>query len=129
MLELATLGAGVLHNRSVELAKKFGVQLVVRSSLNFSEGTIVKEDTGMEKMLVSGVAATASATIKSPTIKLVGDIDHEGNMIQSGTLTNTAGISSAGDMKSSGDVSAGGISMLKHVHREQGDGQDTSIAH
>ena len=53
MLELATLGAGVLHNRSVELAKKFGVQLVVRSSLNFSEGTIVKEDTGMEKMLVS----------------------------------------------------------------------------
>ena len=59
MLELATLGAGVLHNRSVELAKKFGVQLVVRSSLNFSEGTIVKEDTGMEKMLVSGVAADA----------------------------------------------------------------------
>lgn len=61
MLELATLGAGVLHNRSVELAKKFGVQLVVRSSLNFSEGTIVKEDTRMEKMLVSGVAADADS--------------------------------------------------------------------
>ena len=61
MLELATLGAGVLHNRSVELAKKFGVQLFVRSSLNFSEGTIVKEDTGMEKMLVSGVAADADS--------------------------------------------------------------------
>ena len=61
MLELATLGAGVLHTRSVELAKKFGVQLVVRSSLNFSEGTIVKEDTGMEKMLVSGVAADADS--------------------------------------------------------------------
>ena len=61
MLELATLGAGVLHNRSVELAKKFGVQLVVRSSLNLSEGTIVKEDTGMEKMLVSGVAADADS--------------------------------------------------------------------
>lgn len=61
MLELATLGAGVLHNRSVELAKKFGVQLVVRSSLNFSKGTIVKEDTGMEKMLVSGVAADADS--------------------------------------------------------------------
>lgn len=56
MLELATLGAGVLHNRSVELAKKFGVQLVVRSSLNTSEGTIVKEGSKMEKMLVSGVA-------------------------------------------------------------------------
>ena len=34
MLELASLGAGVLHNRSVEMAKKYGVQLVVRSSLN-----------------------------------------------------------------------------------------------
>ena len=61
MLELATLGAGVLHNRSVELAKTFGVQLVVRSNLNVSEGTIVKEDTGMEKMLVSGVAADADS--------------------------------------------------------------------
>ncbi len=56
MLELATLGAGVLHNRSVEMAKKSGVQLVVRSSLNLSEGTVVKEEVDMEKMLVSGVA-------------------------------------------------------------------------
>ena len=56
MLELASLGAGVLHNRSVEMAKKYGVQLVVRSSLNYSEGTLVKEEVKMEKMLVSGVA-------------------------------------------------------------------------
>jgi len=56
MLELATLGAGVLHNRSVEMAKKYGVQLVVRSSLNTTEGTVVKEVVNMEKMLVSGVA-------------------------------------------------------------------------
>ena len=57
MLELASLGAGVLHNRSVEMAKKYSVQLVVRSSLNTTEGTIVKEEVKMEKMLVSGVAA------------------------------------------------------------------------
>lgn len=57
MLELAALGAKVLHHRSVEIAKKYGVQLVVRSSLNTAEGTIVKEETKMEKMLVSGVAA------------------------------------------------------------------------
>jgi aspartate kinase len=57
MLELSSLGAGVLHNRSVEMAKKYGVQLVVRSSLNNSEGTVVKEEIKMEKMLVSGVAA------------------------------------------------------------------------
>ena len=56
MLELASLGAGVLNNRSVEMAKKYGVQLVVRSSLNTSEGTVVKEEVKMEKMLVSGVA-------------------------------------------------------------------------
>ncbi|NLK27412.1 MAG: aspartate kinase [Clostridiales bacterium] len=60
MLEIASLGAGVLHNRSVEMAKKYGVQLVVRSSLNNSEGTLVKEEVKMEKMLVSGVAADAN---------------------------------------------------------------------
>lgn len=61
MLELATLGAGVLHNRSVEMAKKYGVELVVRSSLNTTEGTIVKEEVKMEKMLVSGVACDRNA--------------------------------------------------------------------
>lgn len=61
MLELATLGAGVLHNRSVEMAKKYGVELVVRSSLNTTEGTIVKEEAKMEKMLVSGVACDRNA--------------------------------------------------------------------
>lgn len=62
MLELASFGAGVLHNRSVEMAKKYGVQLVVRSSLNDHEGTIVKEDVKMEKMLVSGVACDKNVT-------------------------------------------------------------------
>ena len=56
MLELATSGAKVLHNRSVEMAKKYGVQLVVRSSMNLEEGTTVKEVAMMEKMLISGVA-------------------------------------------------------------------------
>lgn len=74
MLELATLGAGVLHNRSVELAKKFGVQLVVRSSLNTSEGTIVKEGAKMEKMLVSGVAGDADTA----RIAIVGLKDEPG---------------------------------------------------
>ncbi len=57
MLELATSGAKVLHSRSVELAKKYGVQMVVRSSLNESEGTTVKEVVKMEKMLITGVAS------------------------------------------------------------------------
>ena len=56
MLELASLGAKVLHNRSVEIAKKYNLHLVVRSSLTKEEGTIVKEKVDMEKMLISGVA-------------------------------------------------------------------------
>lgn len=61
MLDLATLGAGVLHNRSVEMAKKYGVPLVVRSSLNKNEGTVVKEETKVERMLISGVALDKDA--------------------------------------------------------------------
>ena len=57
MLELATSGAKVLHNRSVEMAKKYGVQMVVRSSLNETEGTVVKEVVKVEKMLITGVAS------------------------------------------------------------------------
>lgn len=55
MLELATLGAQVLNNRSVEMAKKYNVQLEVLSSLVRAPGTIVKEVSSMEKMLVRGV--------------------------------------------------------------------------
>ena len=56
MLELATLGAQVLNNRSVEMAKKYAVELEVLSSLENKPGTIVKEAVNMEKMLVKGVA-------------------------------------------------------------------------
>ena len=58
MLEMASLGAKVLHGRSVEFAKKYAVPLVVRSSFNYNPGTlIIKEDEDMEKIVVSGVAA------------------------------------------------------------------------
>ena len=58
MLEMASLGAKVLHGRSVEFAKKYTVPLVVRSSFNYNPGTlIIKEDADMEKIVVSGVAA------------------------------------------------------------------------
>ena len=56
MLELASLGAQVLNNRSVEMAKKYNVELEVLSSLERKEGTIVKEVTNMEKLLIRGVA-------------------------------------------------------------------------
>ena len=56
MLELASLGANVLHNRSVEMAKKYNVNLCVRSSITRAEGTVVKEVVKMESMVVRGVA-------------------------------------------------------------------------
>ena len=56
MLELATLGAQVLHNRSVEMAKKYNIDLEVVSSLTRNPGTKVKEVTSVEKMIISGVA-------------------------------------------------------------------------
>ena len=56
MLELATLGAQVLNNRSVEMAKKYNIELEVISSLTRQPGTIVKEEAKVEKMLISGVA-------------------------------------------------------------------------
>ena len=74
MLELASLGAKVLHNRSVEMAKKYNVELVVRSSLNRSEGTVVKEASEMEKLLVTGVAADKNAA----RISVIGVEDKPG---------------------------------------------------
>ena len=60
MLELASQGAGVLHNRSVELAKKFRVNLEVLSSLERKPGTKVKEVTKVEKTTIAGVAKDTS---------------------------------------------------------------------
>ena len=56
MLELASCGAQVLHNRSVEMAKKYNVNLEVISSLEDKPGTKIKEVTKMEKLLIKGVA-------------------------------------------------------------------------
>ena len=75
MLDLATSGAGVLHNRSVEMAKKYGVPLVVRSSLNNSEGTVVKEVVSVERMLISGVALDREAD----RISVIGIADVPGS--------------------------------------------------
>ena len=75
MLDLATLGAGVLHNRSVELAKKYGIKLVLCSSMHDVPGTVLKEgDEKMEKMLVSGVAVDKSAD----RISVIGLADKPG---------------------------------------------------
>ena len=68
MLELATLGAQVLNNRSVEMAKKYNVEIEVISSLNPIPGTMVKETAKMEKMLVRGVTKDSDTS----RISLIG---------------------------------------------------------
>ena len=78
MLELASLGAKVLHSRSVEVAKKYNVKLVVRSSMSEAEGTEVKEDVKMERMLVSGVAADK----KVSRISIMGINDEPGKAFE-----------------------------------------------
>ncbi len=74
MLELASLGANVLHNRSVEMAKKYNVNMSVRSSFSKVEGTKVMEVVKMEKMLVKGVARDNDVA----RIALVGLVDTPG---------------------------------------------------
>lgn len=78
MLELASLGAKVLHCRSVEVAKKYNVKLVVRSSITGAPGTIVKEDSKMERMLISGVAADK----KVSRISVLGVKDEPGKAFE-----------------------------------------------
>ncbi len=74
MLELATLGAQVLNNRSVEMAKKYNIELEVLSSLTRAPGTIVKEAGKMEKMLISGVAKDTNIA----RVSVVGVPDNPG---------------------------------------------------
>ena len=73
MLELASMGAQVLHNRSVEMAKRHGVPLEVRSSFTDAPGTVVKEET-MERRTVSGIARDLDVAV----ISLTGTADVPG---------------------------------------------------
>lgn len=74
MLELSSLGAVVLHNRSVELAKKYNIKLVVRSSLNDNEGTLIGDVKRVEKTLVNGIAVDKNVAV----ISIVGLEDEPG---------------------------------------------------
>lgn len=89
MLELASLGANVLHNRSVEMAKKYNVKMSVRSSLNNNEGTYVKEESQVEKMDVRGVTRDNDCA----KVALCGVEDAPGKAFQVFEMIAKAGIS------------------------------------
>lgn len=107
ILELASLGAKVMHSRSIEVGKKFNVPIYVRSSFASTEGTLItKETKKMEEVVVSGVASTedeAKITIfKVPDrpgtaakiFQMLADANVNVDMIiQNKTETNTTDIS------------------------------------
>lgn len=89
MLELASLGAKVLHSRSVELAKNYGVPLQVRSSFESAPGTmVVKEDKAMEDIVVSGVAYNRGEA----KISLIGVPDRPGVAAELFTILGNANV-------------------------------------
>ncbi len=88
MLELASLGANVLHNRSVEMAKKYNTCLEVKSSFERIDGTVVKEVIDMEKMLIRGVARDNDVA----SISIVGVNDTPGIAFKVFSLLSKKGI-------------------------------------
>ena len=74
MLELASLGAKVLHNRSVEIARRFGVPVHVRSSFNGNEGTRIRKGASMEEVVIRGIAHDADVA----KVALLGVPDRPG---------------------------------------------------
>ena len=107
MLELASLGANVLHNRSVEMAKKYNVKMSVRSSLNNNEGTYVKEESLVEKMAVRGVTRDNDCA----RIALCGVEDAPGKAFQVFEMIAKAGISVDLIIQSIGDGTSKDISF------------------
>ena len=72
MLELASLGAGVMHSRSIEFGKKFNVPIHVRSSLSDGPGSLIVDDADTAALVVSGAALTRDEAMIS--VKGVPDI-------------------------------------------------------
>ena len=110
MLELASQGAGVLHNRSVELAKKFRVDLEVLSSLERKPGTKVKEVTKVEKTTIAGVAKDTSIA----RIALIGLRHNPGVAFQVFDLLSKHNINVDLILQSSGREDSKDISFTVH---------------
>ena len=110
MLELASQGAQVLHNRSVELAKKYHINLEVVSSLERKPGTKIKEVAKMEKTSIAGVAKDTSIA----TITLKGLENNPGVAFQVFNLLSKNGVNVDIILQSFGDVDAKDISFTVH---------------
>ena len=114
MLELASQGVQVLHNRAVEMAKRYRVKLVVRSSFCEDEGTLVKEEVpGMEKLYVSGIAVDDNIS----RISVVGVVDKPGMAYKLFSLLDKKKISVDIILQSIGRNNTKDISFTVHKDR------------
>lgn len=89
MLELSSLGAVVLHNRAVELAKKYNIKLVVCSSLNNEPGTLIGDENIVEQTLVNGIAVDKNVAV----ISVIGLADEPGMVFRLFTVLSRNEIS------------------------------------
>ena len=124
MLELASQGAQVLHNRSVELAKKFRVNLEVVSSLERKPGTKVKEVTNVEKTNIAGVAKDTSIA----RVALVGLQHNPGVAFQVIDLLSKHNINVDVILQSIGREDTKDITFTIH-RKDQEDAERLLIAH
>ncbi len=88
MLEISSLGAQVILNRAVELAQKYNVNLEILSSLTDRPGTVIKEVSALEGMLIKGVTKDASFT----SISVLGLPDVPGTAFKVFSLLNSKNI-------------------------------------
>ena len=112
MLELACLGAKVLHNRSVEIARRFGVLVHVRSSFNWNEGTRIRKGGSMEQVVIRGIAHDADVV----KIALLGVPDRPGVASEIFRAVGSQGVNVRMIVQASGEGGKNDVTFAVGLH-------------
>ncbi|HEU4724052.1 MAG TPA: aspartate kinase [Candidatus Eisenbacteria bacterium] len=112
MLELASLGAKVLHNRSVEIARRYGVPIHVRSSFNWNEGTRIRKGGAMEQVVIRGIAHDADVA----KIALLGVPDRPGVAAEIFRAVGGHGVNVRMIVQASGDGGKNDVTFAVGTH-------------
>ena len=112
MLELACLGAKVLHNRSVEIARRFGVPVHVRSSFNWNEGTRIRKGGSMEQVVIRGIAHDADVA----KIALLGVPDRPGVASEIFRAVGSQGVNVRMIVQASGEGGKNDVTFAVGLH-------------
>ena len=112
MLELACLGAKVLHNRSVEIARRFGVPVHVRSSFNWNEGTRIRKGGSMEQVVIRGIAHDADVA----KVALLGVPDRPGVASEIFRAVGSQGVNVRMIVQASGEGGKNDVTFAVGLH-------------